>query len=294
MTGPAIATGLRHWISHPGVRRAPVSSTARLAAWFALSRVGRSATVEFRSYGVQLRCPPEWRGVSRLAFALRERYDTELAQLGRLTRPGAVVVDGGAHYGTYTLALASIVGPAGLVLAYEPARHACSVLKGNLALNRLGNVRVIRAALGSEPGMATLQLHGDPSRSSLGSRRAGTVASEQVRVCRLDDSVREHTDRPVSLLKLDVEGAEPLALAGARGILERDRPTLLFEYQPAAVRRLGLDPLRMWRTLADLGYGFHRLSDAGRLLPLDAPPASGTHNLIAISGSEQVDREGPC
>jgi FkbM family methyltransferase len=284
--------GVRHWVAHPAVRRAPVSSTARLAAWFALCRLGRPVTVDFESYGVRFRCPPEWRGLSRLVFALRERYDTELAQLGRLVGPGAVVVDGGAHYGSYTLALARIVGGDGLVLAWEPARHACVVLEANLALNHLANVRLIRAALGAEPGMATLQLHGDPSRSSLGSRRSGTVASEEVAVCRMDDSVREHTDRPVSFIKLDVEGAEPLALGGAQQILERDRPTLLFEFQPAAVRRLGLDPMRMWRTLAGLGYRYHRFSDTGRLLPVAVPPASGTHNLIAIHDARATDWEG--
>jgi FkbM family methyltransferase len=221
--------------------------------------------------------------VSRLAFTLRERYDTELALLGRFIRPGAVVVDGGAHYGSYTLALARIVGPAGLVLAYEPSRHACSVLESNLALNRLGNVRLIRAALGTEAGTATLQVHSDPSRSSFGVRRAGTIGSEQVSVCQLDSSVGEHTNRRVSFVKLDVEGAEPLAFGGAKRILEQDRPVLLFEFQPGAVRRLGLDPLEMWKTLAELGYRSHRLSDDGRLLPITAPPASGTHNFIAVS-----------
>jgi Methyltransferase FkbM domain len=148
---------------------------------------------------------------------------------------------------------------------------------------------LVRAALGAEAGTAMLQLHGDPSRSSLGACRPGTVDSEQVSVCQLDSSVPKYTNRPVSFVKLDVEGAEPLAFAGAKRILEQDRPVLLFEFQPSAVRRLGLDPLSMWGTLAELGYRFHRLSEHGQLVPVTAPPASGTHNLIAVNRLGEIE-----
>jgi hypothetical protein len=185
---PSMPPAVRFWMSHPRVRQAPVSSTARLAAWFALSKAGRPATVDFKTYGVRFRCPPEWRGVARLAFAMREQYDAELTYLSQLVRPGGVVVDGGAHYGSYTVALARIAGPAGLVLAYEPAQHAYSVLETNIGLNHLDTAIPIRAALGADqlragsslsPGQLGTGVHPSPGRLHQARRRGSRAARPQ-------------------------------------------------------------------------------------------------------------------
>ena len=53
------------------------------------------------------------------------------------------------------------------------------------------------------------------------------VNRHNVNVCRLDDALRDLNK--IDLLKLDIEGGELAALRGARGLLKRHRPIILFE-----------------------------------------------------------------
>jgi hypothetical protein len=78
-----------------------------------------------------------------------------------------------------------------------------------------------------------------------------------VRVARLDDLPLR---RPVSFLKLDIEGAEPLALAGAREILTSDRPVILSELHRKQLARVaGSTPREVIETMRGLRYRCHRL-----------------------------------
>jgi len=52
---------------------------------------------------LQVLLPAKWRGIGRLVFAFRERYEPELEYLRSLLFPGATFVDVGANLGIYTL-----------------------------------------------------------------------------------------------------------------------------------------------------------------------------------------------
>lgn len=55
--------------------------------------------------------------------------------------------------------------------------------------------------------------------------------------------------RPVRFIKMDVEGAEPLVLRGARRLLGKDRPVMVSELHPAQLDRSGnLPPSRCFRS----------------------------------------------
>lgn len=262
---------------HPGVAASPALFFRRLAAWRLLTAVGRDATVPFDRYGVSFYCPSEWRGMSKMAYTLRDFCEPELPHLGRWVEEGATVVDIGAHYGSYTLPLAQLVGGAGKVVAVEPARHALGVLRHNIAMNGLRNVEIQPVALGDRESTAALHLHGDLSRASLNDFTDGGVGSEQVPVRRLDDVI---TSR-VAFVKIDVEGYELPALQGATRILSEDRPRVLFELQPAAATRAGLAPFGVWELLAGLGYRFVQLGVDGQLTELREPAGAHSPNVVA-------------
>ena len=64
--------------------------------------------------------PPEWHGAgATLFYAVREDYEPELTFLDHVLKRGETFVDAGANCGIYTIAAASIVGPNGLVLAFD-------------------------------------------------------------------------------------------------------------------------------------------------------------------------------
>jgi precorrin-6B methylase 2 len=66
-----------------------------------------------------------------MIYTLREKYDPELSRLADWVHEGDVVVDVGAHYGSYATALARLVGSSGRVIAVEPSHHALETLIRN-------------------------------------------------------------------------------------------------------------------------------------------------------------------
>jgi FkbM family methyltransferase len=118
----------------------------------------------------------------------------------RLDQPRDLVVDGGAHVGTFT-AMASAASRA--VLAVEPSPVNAALLRRNVEKNGLGNVEVVEAALWSRSGTIGLRVDGLSSSASVIDAAGSEV---EVVAWPLAELVREHG--PIDLLKLDIEGAE--------------------------------------------------------------------------------------
>jgi FkbM family methyltransferase len=195
---------------------------------------------------------------------LRGRYElNELDFVRRTVRPGQHVIDAGAHVGFFALHMARIVGQAGSVHAFEPYGPSAECLARAIEENGLADRLVLeRAALGARSGTAELVL---PRRSfnpgSACLRRDGWVLPgdyevHPVRVVALDEY---RVPRPVSFIKLDIEGSEPLALGGAARLLSEDRPTVLVELHPWQLERVaGMSPAEFLREIGALGYrAFH-------------------------------------
>ncbi len=163
-------------------------------------------------------------------------YEEHLMRLfGRIVEPGSVVVDAGAHIGLHTLLLARLARP-GVVYAFEPAVDTHEFLVANLARNRVENVVPVAAALGEAAGSATLAF--DPDWPGGAHVAAGGSEGRRIEIATLDEWVERHDLRRLDLVKLDVEGSEPAALAGAHRTLERFRPALVVEFHPLALRRV--------------------------------------------------------
>jgi FkbM family methyltransferase len=179
-------------------------------------------------------------------------------------RPGDTAVDVGAHIGFFTMHMAAAVGPAGRVHAFEPFDANADLLERSIAENGFGD-RVVfrRAAAGLASGTATLTF----PRETLNSGgayllRAGTAPltgnlTSQVEVVALDDAGLR---RPVRLIKMDVEGAEPQVVRGARRLLREDRPIIVSEIHPGQLDRAsGVTAGAYLAEIEALGYRAHRM-----------------------------------
>ncbi|MBA2945189.1 FkbM family methyltransferase [Streptomyces himalayensis] len=244
------------------------------------------ATVPIAGGSMHFWCPPEWRGNAKMTYVWRDDYEVELAQLHRWVRPGDVVVDVGAHYGSYTLPLAQLVGAQGCVFAVEPAEHARAVLSRNIRMNHLRNVRLLPVAAGAESTRGNLHLHDDRSRASMQETWEQRTDVQQVEVVRLDDVVP--SGHRISLIKMDIEGYEPQALRGATGILIRDRPIVIFELLSHHLGTAG-SARAAWDLLVEHGYRMHRVTDEGALLPVESPEqrCGSSNNVVALHPDER-------
>jgi FkbM family methyltransferase len=161
-----------------------------------------------------------------LASLLAEQEDNIYGVGEQGVHPGDVVFDCGAHIGVFTRA--AIAAGAKLVVAIEPAPKNLECLRRNMATEiAAGRVVVIPEGVWNKEG--TLPFHIDPANSAgdslLDSRSHGSVTID-VPLTTIDKLTRRLNIERVNFIKMDIEGAEPNALRGARGTLLKDRPRL--------------------------------------------------------------------
>lgn len=179
-----------------------------------------------------------------------------------LLAPGMTVMDVGANVGQFTLVAARRVGPSGRVHAYEPTPELAAHILRNLELNGLGNVAVNAVAVSDMAGRASLHFVelDDPGENSIVNPSPGTRTLE-VPTVTLDGYLAEHAVGTVSVIKMDIEGAEMPALLGARNLLSGDdSPVLVLELNPKTLAYSGHGPGDFLALLASFGYDFYPIA----------------------------------
>ena len=210
---------------------------------------------------------------------LGERDPDVMRFLRRWIRPGFVALDVGANIGTYALPLARLVGPTGRVVAFEPNRPTCACLRQNIRQNRLGNVRVVRAAVGEEPGHCDLVVNaanfGEVHLAPAATAPAATTRARVV-VTTLDAECARLALPRVDFIKIDVEGFELAALRGAVAVLAaHPRIVVQTEIVPAHAARYGFEIAELVAFFAARGFTPHACDENGRMHPVapERPPA---------------------
>ena len=203
-------------------------------------------------------------------------------------REGAVVIDCGAHIGLFSVLAGGLVGPQGRVIAVEPHPETSLLLERNLAAHGVASAHVVRAAVADRSGVAELTL-GTTGRAAYSSLLSVQGAAERVDVptLTLDDLAAAHEIGTVDLLKLDVEGMEIAALAGARQLLaERRVQALLIEFTEENLARGGHSTASLRDAIIDAGYALYRFNEAELALEPTTVTAPITYeNLFAVHGS---------
>ncbi|HXG41201.1 MAG TPA: FkbM family methyltransferase [Dehalococcoidia bacterium] len=254
--------------------------------WRAVQRLGfppeRLAQVWTRD-GQPLLVPGECVEDGRYYAEVWEPYTVSLFL--EALRPGCTVVDVGAHVGYYTLMAARAVGPQGTVYALEPAPAEARLLRWNVRRSGLANVRVVPQAAGDRRGHATLALSGISSMHSLARHgEAGPWrASVRVSMVTVDGLLR---GRAADVVKMDVEGAEPLVLRGMLRTVRASPGLVIFsEFSPAMCSALSLDPEAFVAQLMDLGFRVWMVDEwERRLVPVPRGQAVEVYDSLVMRG----------
>lgn len=217
------------------MRRDPVRLLSRRALYGLQRRLTPSRLTTVRSFTIHdgIRVHGRLSDVISRALYLYGTFEyASMEAFKMLTRPGDVVVDAGAHIGTYTLAASRLVGSTGRVLAFEPDRDNLELLRQNVNDNHSSNVSIYDIALFDRTTMLPLQ--GTPYAANSGLPRlspdSGGDAGWPLVQCRpLDDLLAESDVDSVQVMKVDVEGFEAEVFTGASETLEASRPDILFE-----------------------------------------------------------------
>lgn len=205
------------------------------------------------------------------AWRYRLRLDRkEIAFVLSNVRKRGLVVDIGAHKGAYSYWLRKGVGPDGQVIAFEPQPGLARYLENTV--NDLGweNVVIENSGVSSKPGVLSLNVPGGNCSpgASFCEKEGDGYSRIQVAVESLDEYLGKH--RPgqvVQFIKCDVEGYELEVFRGAKTVLAKDKPILLFECE---IRHLGSyeKMLEIFQFLKERGYHGFFFTDK-ELLPIE-------------------------
>ena len=149
-------------------------------------------------------------------------------------KTGDVVLDIGANIGTYSLPAARRVGESGRVISVEPVTRNVQSLCAGVTQNKFSNVSILPFAASDRASVIAVLRHSDSSNGIVDTHIHGAEASDYVSTQRLD-TVLAYLER-LDVVKLDIEGHEPVAWPGLRALIERHRPLIFSEFSPVAIR----------------------------------------------------------
>ncbi|MEM5793038.1 MAG: FkbM family methyltransferase [Candidatus Aenigmatarchaeota archaeon] len=204
-------------------------------------------------------------------------------------KKGFVVLDIGAHIGYYTLIFAKFVGKSGKVYAFEPDPTNFSLLKKNIEINGYDNVVLIKKAVSNKNGKIKLFL----SEKNTVDHRIYESGDDrkfiEIESIKLDDFFENYKGE-VNFIKMDIQGAEWMAISGMLKLLEKNpKIKIISEFWPFGLKNSGIEPFDYLKFFINSGFKIYEineqknkieLTNPEKLLKLYTPEKENYNNLI--------------
>jgi FkbM family methyltransferase len=193
-----------------------------------------------------------------------------------------ICFDIGANVGYYTLLLGSVASK-GTTYSFEPVPLNFHLLQSSILINGVANIIAECCAVAEQKGERLFAVAKDTGFSSFVNTDRGPIATEaRVAVTTIDDYCREQKIPRIDFLKVDVEGAESLVIAGAREILRdkgrRPRLVMLELYEPM-LKKYGAGIKMVLNEMEDCGYEPF-VCNQGALIPYQVEHYSVLYNVF--------------
>jgi FkbM family methyltransferase len=200
---------------------------------------------------------------------------------------GDTVLDIGANIGWFTLVAAKHAGKSGRIHSFEPRPEIARMLKRTISDNDLRNqVSVWEYALSNSWGQVDLLWQKDtqnPGHSYVSGKSGGAGGnydSIKVTAAPLDDLL---PDIAPDLIKIDIEGGEPIAIEGAKNAISRKRPPILSELFPSQLERVcGMSAAQYIDQLKRFGYSCFSLEHGVPAKKLEDFPSDAPAELVSV------------
>jgi FkbM family methyltransferase len=180
------------------------------------------------------------------------------------------LVDGGCHIGVFTIAAINHF-PSTNILSFEPDPDSWVAAQKNIGFYK--RVEIVKAALGAESGKAEFFRGPFSATNSLLPRprdelrpyypeqaflKGGTI----VDVVTIDEECKKRGIKGLDVLKLDLQGGELAALAGAKALLASGLVKVII-VEVVFVKKYQNQPLfwEIWGNLETYGYTLYSLED---------------------------------
>lgn len=210
----------------------------------------------------------------------------ELSFLYGFLKEGMIFFDVGAFQGIYSVVAAKKVGRQGRVFAFEPSRKEWPILKANLFVNGIKNVKVESYALTSKTDEFTLyvvKVEGIGLNSL--KKRITNYPLREIRVkgTTIDEYCSQNRIERIDIMKIDIEGGELEFFYGAKKVLNVYRPLIICEVLDACTSLWGYKAKDIIHFLKEAGYEWFVFSADGKIYPhTELMEYSGTENYLAV------------
>jgi FkbM family methyltransferase len=154
-----------------------------------------------------------------------------ISEAKKYIKENTSVLDIGANYGQMSILFSAMVGKGGKVYSFEAMPFVFEVLTNNVTVNNCTNIQLINNAVYNKSGKELIFPKPDLSKfSSLGSFGIDPDATNgyPVKSITIDDI---KYDKPISFMKIDIQGSDLFALQGAHATIMKYRMPIIFEYE---------------------------------------------------------------
>lgn len=164
-------------------------------------------------------------------FVARSNSDTwvSLEDYGLESAPfmeikGGVFVNVGANIGKFVIRIGNRIKREGRVICFEPEEENFKILKENIKINKLDNILAIKKGCYSSNKKIDFYIHKASTRHSIIDK---TNRKTTIEVVKLDDALKNEKD--IRLIVIDAEGSDYRILKGAKQIIKKWHPIIIFE-----------------------------------------------------------------
>lgn len=212
------------------------------------------------------------------------KWESEFVDLTCQLYKGGTFIDVGSSLGLYAICLGETVRKSGeKVVSVEPISFNLERQKKNVVLNRLEDiVNYHPVALGAKESLLLISADSSESDNNAYVSRIGTI---EVPVTTLDRLVTEAGYAKVGFIKMDVEGFEPMVVAGGRETIHRDHPIIFAEFNRERMLINQFDMSPSWEFLMGEGYAAFEVN-SGRLRYLSDP--GNVENIFFLPAQFQI------
>lgn len=189
--------------------------------------------------------------------------DRDYQILSELAKNKKCVFDVGANHGIISL-LVSKMNKGVEVHAFEASEEAVNIINHNAALNGLGeSIRVVNTLVADRSGyVLPFYWEGSSGGASIVKNRLGHRKEIFKTTLALDDYV-EHSNSHPDFIKMDIEGAENIAVHGMTRLLARYRPDVFVELHDFGQKKLWQNAKEILDCIEPIGYGMVYLRTGG-------------------------------
>lgn len=191
-------------------------------------------------------------------FLYREKQEPILEFGYKLLNKNDIIIDAGANQGIFALSFRSKIGPNGKIIAIEPFQECIDILKINFKKNKFKNIKIYQRVLSNCIKNYEIDFtHGITSASII--KDSKSTYKMRIKSITIDKIAYDNNLNKLNFIKLDIEGAEYLALLGGLKSIKKFKPLIYFECNKQ------IEYIKIKQLMKKIGYQIYFFNKKGNL-----------------------------